>query len=408
MKPLKLAWLNLTRRRIPTLIAVAAIAISVACSGILLRLNLLSQNRFSAMGFGGDALIGAKAGGIEMILSALNGEGGYPGYLPYKLFETLRAQQNVQFEDGATAKPSYLRAIVPFVYFAKSGDFRVVGTDESFFNRPTHPLPLASGRWAAGVGEVVLGAAVAEARGLKVGDAAPIHPWIGGAPAMRAFDLKVVGVLTPDHSAWDRLLYASVPTAQQILSTQDLSNQSIWGPNVLNYFFADLQPGGFAELASLVNRRTVGEAVLISEQKDRLKALTGTGETLGFFVSVLILALGGLSVTSMLITRFEAMSLQLAVLRAIGYSKRSIGGWLLWEGFLLGLAACVLGAALDGLTFPWVRELLGEALPGPEVVSSSLLQSLPIWATAIFATTASVFIPLYRVYHQDVHFSLRS
>src|SRR5262249_25638707 len=128
----------------------------------------------------------------------------------------------------------------------------------------------------------------------------------------------------------------------------------------------------------------------------------------GLFVTVLILALGGLSVASMLITRFDSMALQLAVLRALGYKKKAIGKWLLWEGFLLGLAACFVGSVMDGLTFPMVRSFLGEALPPADVVASSLFQSFPIWITAILATTTSVFFPLYRVYHQDVHFSLRS
>ena len=109
---------------------------SVACGGILLRLYQLSESRFSSLGRGGDAVVGAKAGGIEILLGSLNGEGAFPGFLPYKLFESLRAQQKVQFEDGQTSQPNYIRAIIPFVYFAHYNGARVVGTDEVFFKRP--------------------------------------------------------------------------------------------------------------------------------------------------------------------------------------------------------------------------------------------------------------------------------
>src|SRR4051812_11418281 len=98
MTPLRLARLSLTRHLFATAITVAAIGLSVACGGILLRLYLLSESRFEALGRAGDAIVGAKAGGIEILLGSANGEGAYPDYLPYKLFETLRAQQNVQFE----------------------------------------------------------------------------------------------------------------------------------------------------------------------------------------------------------------------------------------------------------------------------------------------------------------------
>jgi putative ABC transport system permease protein len=407
MKPLRLAWLNLCRRLIPTAIAVLSIAISVACAGVLLRVNLLSQNRFASIAEGGDAVIGAKAGGIDILLGALNGEGQYPGFLPYKLFETLRAQTQVHFEDGANAQPNFIRSIIPLLYFAKAGPYRVLGTDESFVQRPDGAL-VVEGRWASGMGEVVAGSAAALKMGWHVGDMIPARVWVGESSPVRAFDLKLVGILAPQNSAWDRELYSGLATAQGVLAGVDLRERSIWGPNVLSYYLVYLKPGGFAALSALVNRRTVGEAIFIPEQNQRLRELTGTGTQLGMFVTILILALGGLSVASMLITRFDAMALQLAVLRAIGYSRASISRWLLWEGFLLGLAACVLGATFDGVGFPLLRAALGEALPPPELVASSLWLSWPIWLTALAATTASVFIPLYRVYRQDVHFSLRS
>lgn len=415
MNAFRLAVLNLVRRPIPSLIALLAISISVAVSGVLFRINSISQERFASLAKGGDALVGAKSGGIEMLLSALNGEGEFPGFLPYRLYETLKAETTVQFEDGAKSKPSYIKSIIPFVYFAKTeGGFRIAGTDESFFSRPRSEdsLQLESGKWSETFGEVVAGAQAAKRLGLRVGDRIEAHIWISGLkPLEQNVSLTVSGILhgsRTGHSAWDRMLFTTVQTAQQAIASTDLSRTSIWGPNVLNYFLVYLEPNGFTELANLINKRTVGEAVLVETQRDRLHELTGTGENLGLLVSVLILALGGLSVTSMLITRFEAMTLQLAVLRAIGYSKSVIACWLLWEGFLLGLSACILGILMDWLAFPFVRDLLAKALPPPDVVSSTVFESYPIWITAVTATTASVFVPLYRVYRQDVHFSLRT
>jgi putative ABC transport system permease protein len=411
MTPFKLALLNLSRRRIPSTIAIISIAISIACSGILLRLNKLSEARFSTLGHGGDAIVGAKAGGIEIMLSALNGEGDYPGYLPYKLFQSLRAEQSVRFEDGTQSRPSFIRSIIPFVYFAKYGNFRVVGTDETFLKRPdpTDSPAFKDGRWATEPGEIVIGSQVADQENLQVGNTIAVQPWAGEqVPGGSKIELKITGILASTSSAWDRMLYSNLPTAQKTLASLDLGKISIWGPEVLNYFLVYLEPKGFDALSSLVNRRTVGQAILVSEQKIRLENLTGTGEKLGSFVTILILALSALAVTSMLITRFDAMALQLAVLRAIGYKKGKIGAWLLWEGFLLGITACALGIALDAIGFPIMRSLLSDTLPPADIVQSSILQSAPIWLTAIAATTASVFIPMYRIYHQDIHFSLRN
>lgn len=409
MTSFKLALLNLSRRKVPTLIAILAISISVACAGVLLRLNILADSRFSSFGKGGDAIIGAKSGGLDILLGALNSEGSYPGFLPMKLFESLRAEANVQFEDGTQMKPS-IRSIIPFLYFAKYEDYRVVATDASFLNRPVSDdnLSLADGRWVQGSEEIVVGAAVARSQNLKVGDQIFAKAWLGERIFVsKSISFKVVGILNATHSAWDRTLFSNLETAHSLLAQVNLGPASVWGPQVLNYFLVYLNPQGFDQLASLVNNRTVGQAVLVSEESKKLEDLVGTGQDLGLFITILVLALGGLAVTSMIVTRFEAMSLQLAVLRAIGYKKIEISRWLLWEGFLMGASACLIGMILDGLAFPLVRELLKNSLPSLEVVSSSLWFSYPVWITALLATTLSVLIPLVRLYHQDVHYTLR-
>lgn len=410
MTSLRLAALNLTRRRIPTMIAVLSIAISVAVSGILLRMVELSQSRFTTLGAGGDAIVGAKAGGLEILLGALNSEGRYPGYLPYKLYQSLHDQERVVHEDGSESNPDFIRAIIPFVYFAKFHKFRVAGTDETFFQRPNidDTLMFAQGRWSSDSDTVVLGARVAQKYNLHIGDSVSSDLWIGPDPTYKTVSLKITGILESTHTAWDRMLFSNITTAQKSLGMLDLHRTSIWGPNVLNYFLVYLGPRGFGPLAALINGRTVGQAIDVQNQLSELKALSGTGEKIGLFVTILILLLGGLSVTSMLITRFEAMFNQIAVLRAIGYTRRTLGLWLIWEGLLLGLAACLIGGLLDFSFFPLMRHWMAESLPPPELVASSVWQSYPIWIIALAATVASVFIPLYRVYRQDVHFALRN
>lgn len=406
MTSFRLALLNITRRKTPSAIAIVSIALSVACGGILLRLNLVAESRFARLGRGFDAVVGAKAGGIDILLGALGGEGPEPGFLPYKLFESLRSEQTVRFEDGVQTRPSFLKTVSPFLFFAETKNGRVAGTDETFV--AATGLKLAEGRWAGGPDEVVLGSLAAEMNPARVGDSIEVTVRAGSRSTGRKITLKIVGIFSPTASAWDSLTYSNVETAQRALGSVDLTDVSIWGPNVLNYFLIHLNPGGFEGLSSLINRRTVGQAILVSEQKERLANLSGTGAEIGVLVTGLVLILGALAVTSMLLTRFEAMSTQIAVLRAIGYHRSQIARWLLWEGLLFGIAACCLGLILDFALFPVVRSLLGEALPSPEIVPSSIFQSAPIWVIAILSTTASVFLPLYRIYRQNIHFSLRT
>ena len=411
MTAFRLALLTLWRKRSSALIALLSIALSVASSGILLRLYFLSESRFSTLANGGDALVGAKAGGIEMLLGALNEEGPDPGFLPMKLFESLRAGQDVHFSDGQNTTPNFLRQIVPLVFFAKSQSSIVVGTDESFITRlrPAAGSVFSDGQWFMNDLSLVVGSEVAKTRNLHVGDSVEIEAWAGDELARGPkHEFKISGILKPTASVWDRNLFASLATAQRALSEVDLSQKSIWGPQVLHYFLVDLMPGGGPQLENLINRRTVGQIVFVEKEKARLRELSGVGEQLGLALTILILFLGSLCVASMLLSRFEGMATQIAVLRALGHPKSFLFLWLISEGLLIGGASVLLGASLDGLAFPFLRESFGQALPAPDLVSSSIFMSAPIWLTALITTAIAVFFPLWRISRQSVHQALRS
>jgi putative ABC transport system permease protein len=407
MSSLRLAWLHLVRTRTSTIVAVIAIALSVALAGMLLRIYLLSASRFSSLASGPDAIVGAKAGGIEILLGSLNLEGPIPGYLPQKLFDSLRAQTDVHFEDGANHKPSEIALIVPFLYFAKSDQYRIIGTDETFFKRPSHPLTFKEGSFTGKDGEAVVGSIVAQERGLKIGDSIPANIWISDGGFGPALPLKVVGILNPTATAWDRGSFVSLLFAQAVLRTVSLSHQSIWGADVLSYFLVDLNPGGLKPLQDLIDKRTVGQIIDVTIQKSRLEELTGTGRNLGLLVTAFIVVLGGLSVATLMATRFESMSVQMAVLRALGYSRGALSSWLLWEGLLIGTGACAIGSLIDLVCFPILRSSLGAAVPPADVVSSTILSSSAVWLATIIGTTLAVCIPLLRVYRQDVHSALK-
>jgi putative ABC transport system permease protein len=417
MNAFRLAYLDLTRRPLSSTIAVVSIALSVATAGVLLRLSDLAEKRFSSVASGTEAIVGAKSGDLDILLGALNSEVSkdeQTGYLPMKLFESLRANAPVQFEDGVKTQPGFIKSISPFVYAGWLNGAPVVGTDDSVLRRGLRP---DDGEFPSSVAEIAVGAALARQYNYHLGQIVNVDPLRAAAPGSgtepdakmlgQALPFKISAILSPTGSAWDHQAWMTLASARVLLSHTRLRN-SIWGPDVLNYFLIDLQPGGFVQLQALVNDRTVGQVVRVASAEERLRSLTGTGRDLGLTIVGLVLAMAVLSLASVLITRFESLSLQLAVLRAIGYSRRQLGLWLLIEGLLLGAVACVIGAAIDGLVFPLIRSLLAGSLPAVDLVSSSLLESAPIWIAALIATVLSVVIPIIRAYRQDVHTSLRA
>ena len=363
MKAFRLATLSFSRHRFSTFITVLAIALSVAASGILYRVYKTSEARFDSLATGSDALIGAKAGGIEMVLNALGGEGEYPAFFPYTLFQTLQAQTALTFPTEGRVAPAKLKSATPLLIFAIYENARVIGTDETFLQSRSQraSYALESGTWAKSAGEVTLGSEIAALKGLKVGDTISVAPWVGGEPIRVEHPLKVSGVLARTKTQWDRTLFSSITEAHSVLERYEplFRARSIWGAKVLNFALINVEPENFKSLQSLINQRSVAQIVRVQDVSNQLRDLGGVGADLGLLVTSFVLILGALAVVSTLATRFEGMSAQIAVLRAIGYRKRELVQWLLWEGLFLASSGILAGACLDGLLFPHFLKLGG-------------------------------------------------
>ena len=240
MTAFRLALLHLIRKRLTTLIALIALAVSVAAGGVLIRLYLLSQSRFASVALQGDAVIGAKAGGLDILLGALNLEGPYPDFITSNLYETLRLHKGLGFGDKAQARPDYVKAIVPFLYFATYKGYRVIGTDSSFLSRPIpEETPVfAQGGFVSGPNEIVLGAEITRKEHLKIGDQITLKAWspfdpnqTGGGVEVK---VQVVGILASTGKIFDAAAFSSLAEAHQVLAESGYSHP-VWGANILNY-----------------------------------------------------------------------------------------------------------------------------------------------------------------------------
>lgn len=410
MSPAKIAYLHLIRKKFSSLIVLLGIVLAVATSGILLRLYSLSNERFASLINTGDAIIGAKSGALDLLLGMLNFEGDYPEYIPMNLYTTLKNQESLHFEDKATVNANFIRAVFPFALVAKTDEFRVYTTASDFFNFKEKDLPeIEAGNAPTAAGQVVVGSAVASRLKLKIGDTLPARVWVGGEPAPEnSQTLHVVGIFRATAKAWDRIVLGGWETADKIFNDNSLLFRTPWGTKVMNFMLIYLKDGGFGHLESLINRRTVAQMVSVGEGYRKLNELTGTGRELGLLVAAIIILLGFSSVASMMMGRFESMNVQLAVLRALGYSKGDLFKVLLYEALYLAVLACLLGALMDASVFPWLRSLLGANLPGEDIVSMPIWTSWPVWLAVIAGNIISVLYPIWRISKQNIHTSLRS
>lgn len=143
-------------------------------------------------------LVGAKGSPLELALNSL--------YFSLEIPElaTYREATSVNETGLATAIPMYVRF--------RSRSQPIVGTSFEYFD--FRKLELATGRMPAVLGEAVLGAAAAEALGVRVGDSVVSSP-------ETAFDLagiyplkmNVVGVFARSFTSDDEAIFVDVKTA---------------------------------------------------------------------------------------------------------------------------------------------------------------------------------------------------
>ena len=192
-----LAWRYLAWHRWKSLILVAAITLVISLPAAIQVLIDQTAQQLGARAAGTPLLIGAKGSPLELTLNSLYLQSTPPASLPFSEVDTVR-QQNL-----ATPIPLYIRF--------KSQGAAIVGTSLAYFDY--RRLSVASGRTMAVLGDAVIGANVARARNLSVGDYVLSSPEsafdIAGVYPLK---MPVVGILSSTFSADDDAIFVDVKT----------------------------------------------------------------------------------------------------------------------------------------------------------------------------------------------------
>ena len=196
--PLYLAWRYLACHRVKTVILVSSIAL-IAFLPVGLKV-LVSQSaaELTARAEATHLLVGAKGSQLELVLNSLYFESEAPTATPYA--------QVARVADSGFAEP------IPLHVRFRAGGHPIVGTTLEYLD--FRGLRLAQGRRMAVLGECVVGARAARARGVGVGDTLTSSPeTVFDLAGVYPLKLRVVGVLAPAHTPDDRAVFVDVKTA---------------------------------------------------------------------------------------------------------------------------------------------------------------------------------------------------
>jgi len=250
---------------------------------------------------------------------------------------------------------------------------------------------------------IVLGKELAMSLGVTVGDRVTVVVQelratpMGGVPRMRSF--HVVGVFEMGMEQFDSgLALVNISDAEKL--------NSLDGPSGIRLKLDDLFNAGpvAKQLAD-----TLGQVYRVQTWKDtnaNLFAALSMEKMVMFVILSLIILVAVINLISMLMMLVTDKQADIAILRTLGATPRSIMGMFMVQGVLVGIVGIGFGVGLGSLLswklpgiIKWIEHTFNVTFLSPDVYYISEVPSLLLWHDVLWVTlltfTFSLLATLY-------------
>lgn len=389
----RLAWQLLAARPVAHLLALLLVAMGWAAVSFVLLISLQLDERVRKDLAGIDLVVGAKGSPLQILLAGVFHVDAPTGNIPLATVQTLRAHPLVA-------------EVIPLSLGDSVQGWRIVGSEPAY--QRLYGATLAQGRAVQSPSEVVLGAEVARATGLGLGDRVTgSHGLSGGGEAHGQHPFTVVGVLARSGSVLDRLVLTSLEavwTVHEAMHEVDAEDRAILEAEreVTLLLVRYRSPLAAAMLPRWVNGQDGLQSASPALESARLLRMLGAGRELlqGFGALLLLSSLLSLFITQLQMVRERQGDL--ALLRLMGAPPWRLAALVALQALMLVTAALVMGvlaahAAQAGLA-TWLAGRQSVALDAG-YFSAMEFALLPLaWALALLAAAG----PAWRALRTDV------
>jgi putative ABC transport system permease protein len=384
---------SLRQHALPSLVAVASVALA---SGLLMTVWAVrdqAQESFVSTTTTYDAVLGARGSKLQLVLNSIFHLESSPGNLPESDYLMIKRHPAV-------------KAAIPIAVGDNYYGWRIVGTLSEMFTgieyAPGRGYELEPGGrlFAPDRKEAVVGSFAARKLGMKVGDT--FHPFHGLAfnPREQHADIyTVTGILRPTNTPVDRVIW---------IPLEGLQTMSGHDPRLAHDVSAVLiqlrAPSAGFMLDILYNRQgnrltfayPVGAIIADFFSKidwfDRVLAL----------VAYLVAVVASASVLAGIYASMSARQRDLAILRALGAGRRTVFGAVLAEASCIG----ALGAAAGFVVYAGLFEVVASVIRGQTGVVLPLATWHPVlWmgpAAMILLCSLGGMVPALKAYRLPV------
>lgn len=346
---IRLAWRYLWSSPLTTALNLLLLTLGLAAVTFVLRASAQVEAGLKRDLAGIDLVVGAKGSPMQIMLAGVFHLDAPTGNIPLVTLERLRQH------------PLVAQA-VPLSLGDSFHGYRIAGTTPDYITlygaRVTQGAP-----WTQPM-QAVLGADVARATGLKVGDRfAGSHGLAEGGAAHGERQFEVVGILAESGSVLDRLVLTDLASVWAVHEAHHAGQAHEPDDDEREITLALVRyrsPLAAVMLPRWVNAQDGLQSAAPALETARLMRLVGAGTEVLRGFGVVLLAAAGLSVWVALLHAVRARQADLAMLRMLGAPARRVAALIALEALLLAGLAAVLGLAAGHGLVVLLERLLAE------------------------------------------------
>jgi len=352
---LRLTLLSLLNRWLTALLTVLSIAVSVALLLGVEKVRNGARTSFADTISGTDLIVGARTGGVQLLL--------------YSVFRIGNATSNITWRSYRDiAKRPEVAWTVPLSLGDSHRGFRVLGTSRGYFEhyryRGGQALAFSDGKPFDDLFDAVIGADVALSLGYAPGQEIVLSHGVGAISEGEHKDrpFRVSGILKKTGTPVDRTVHVSLEAIEAIhIDWQGGARRPGLAPPPDMLRKLDLTPkaitaamvGVKTKLSTFRLQRFVNEydeealvAIFPGVALQELWGLMGTAEKALIAVAAMVVVAALFGLATMILSTLNERRREMAILRSVGASPRTVVGLLMTEAGVLSLFGVLLGTVL--------------------------------------------------------------
>lgn len=409
MNNLILTWKNLVHKPLSLLLNVLLFALGVGLISLLIQVNNQLREQFDRNQAEIDLVIGAKGSPLQMILC--------------NMYHIDNPTGNISIQE---AKPflnpghPYIKTSIPLSLGDSYQTFRIVGTTPEILT--LYNAALREGEIWNNAFDVVIGIAVAEEAGLKIGstfDSSHGFSDDDGMTHEHDTKFKVTGILKPSGTVLDQLILTSPNTIWDVHEhdhdaapmSNILTNDSLMIYEEKEITSILIQFTNRKSIPALnmprgINSNTGMMAASPVYEVNRLYAMIGIGIDTLRYLAILLIIVSAFSIFISLFNALKERKYELAVMRVLGAGRGKLFGLILLEGIVIALLGTVIGLIIAHVGMYFLASGMEGAYKYSFSATRFFIEESYLIAGALVVGIAAAIFPAIKASRTEIHETL--